>query len=35
MSAITALMLAFAGYLGGKLVFHELVGTYLTEEEEP
>jgi uncharacterized membrane protein len=35
MSAITALMLAFAGYLGGKLVFHELVGTYITEEEEP
>lgn len=35
MSLITALMLAFTGYLGGKLVFHELVGTYITEEEEP
>jgi uncharacterized membrane protein len=35
LSGITALMLAFTGYLGGKLVFHELVGTYITEEEEP
>ncbi|WP_303904597.1 DUF2231 domain-containing protein [Thiohalomonas denitrificans] len=35
LSALTMLMLAFTGYLGGKLVFHELVGTYLTEEEEP
>ena len=35
LSGVTMLMLAFAGYLGGKLVFHELVGTYLPEEEEP
>ncbi len=35
MSFITSCMLIIAGYLGGKLVFHELVGTYLTEEEEP
>lgn len=35
MSGVTAVMLAFTGYLGGKLVFHELVGTYLPEEEEP
>jgi len=34
-SAITAVMLAVTGYLGGKLVFHELVGTYLPEKEEP
>jgi uncharacterized membrane protein len=35
LSAVTAVMLAFAGYLGGKLVFHEMVGTYLPESEEP
>lgn len=35
LSGITVVMLAFTGYLGGKLVFHELVGTYLPEEEEP
>lgn len=35
LSVLTVVMLLFAGYLGGKLVFHELVGTYLPEEEEP
>ncbi len=35
LSGLTMVMLVFAGYLGGKLVFHELVGTYLPEEEEP
>ncbi len=35
LSIDTVVILAFAGFLGGKLVFHHLVGSYLREEEEP
>lgn len=34
LSADTALMLVFTGWLGGKLTFRHLIGTYIEEEEK-